>query len=129
MSEYLLFWPKAAAMAYVPSSNYADIYSKALPTHDFTEVVSQLECDAQICGDGNTSMTVYPQISNDGVNWKELTGFSVMYGVGGGTTFPVKEMMKITDIGAFMRMRIKIAQGASNANAGGTLLISGAGRF
>jgi len=40
----------------------------------------------------------------------------------------VKEVVKYTEIAAFMRMKIHIAQGGSSVNAGGTFLITGAGR-
>jgi hypothetical protein len=129
MSEFLPFWPKAAAMAYVANGTTVSIYSRALPTNGFTEVVAQMEIDGVICGDGNTDIDVYPQVSNDGVNWQELTSdkFTTVE-QGGTTTYPVKEMKKISTVGAFMRFRIAIYQNGSSANAGGTLLVSAAGR-
>lgn len=126
MAEYLPFWPKSGMIAYMAASTNQDIYSKALPTNGFTEVVVQVQLDAPIAGDANTTITVYPQISNDGVNWEDQTNFTALTT---GGTYPAKEVLKYTEIGAFMRMRVRIAQAAgTSVNAGGTFLISGAGR-
>jgi hypothetical protein len=47
MSEYLPFWPKAGIGAYVANGgNSVVIYSRALPTNGFTEVIIQMEIDA-----------------------------------------------------------------------------------
>ena len=132
MAEYLPFWPKAAGIVYSAASSTNYLYTKALPTNGFTEVVAQLEIDAEIAGDGNTTITVTPEVSNDGINWQNLSGtftFSPVTQSGGGTTYPVKEILKITTIASFMRFRIAIVQAAGSAtNAGGPFMITGAGR-
>jgi hypothetical protein len=133
MSEYLPFWPKAGVLAYVagsPTGKTEYVYSKALPTSGFTEVVAQLECDAPIMATGGAatgSITVKPEISNDGANWT-LAGTNFTAITQGGVTYPVKEVIKITTIAAFMRMRIEITDSANNSNIGGTIMIAGAGR-
>jgi len=127
MSEYLPFWPKAAAVSRVGASgsgNAAVIYTRALPTNGFTEVVAQLEIDADLLGSANRVDCV-PEISNDGVNWQAGTGFTT---VSAGGTFPAKEVLKITTIGAFMRFKISLWDNTGAASVGGTIMISAAGR-
>ena len=129
MSEYLPFWPKAGVGAYVANAGSASIYSRALPTNGFTEVVIQMEMDATFGSHANTKIDVVPQISNDGVNWKELTSATLQ--IVSTTTFPAQDTEKFTEIGAFMRMKISISNGEADGLSHwivATLLVSGAGR-
>lgn len=90
MAEYLPFWPKAGIGAYVINGgNSVNIYSRALPTNGFTEVVIQMEIDATFGGSGwpaYTTVAVAPQVSNDGVNWKTL---SSTLSIANNATFPI----------------------------------------
>jgi hypothetical protein len=130
MSEYLLFWPKAAAISKASaggSGGAAIIYTKALPTNGFTEVVAQLEIDADLPSSSNRVDCV-PEISNDGVNWQAGSGFTTVTTVAAGQTFPAKEAIKITTIAAFMRFKISLWDTGGAVSVGATLMISGAGR-
>jgi len=129
MAEYLPFWPKAAAGAYVAFGTSANIYSMALSTNGFKEVVVQMELDATFGSQAGTKITVVPQISNDGVNWDDLT--SATLEILSTTTFPAQNTEKFTEIGAFMRMKIAISNGEADGLSHwivATLLISAAGR-
>jgi len=132
MSEHLPFWPKAACIVNAPAATTKTIYTKALPTNGFKEVVAQLEIDAEIAGDGNTCINVTPEISNDGSTWENLLAtfaFTTVYQAGGGTTYPVKEVLKITTVASFMRFRIAVDQDVgSSTTAGATLMLTGVGR-
>ena len=130
MSEYLSFWPKAAVSAYLsaaPGTEY--VYTKALPTNGFTEVVVQVECDAKISHDAGSQIIVTPQISNDGVNWEELTA-DAFTAITQASSYPTKEMKKITTIAAFTRLKIALNEGALGAAGiiSGTIMITGTGR-
>ena len=46
MAQFLPFWPKAAAGAYLANGADGYVFSKALPTNGFKEVVIQREIDA-----------------------------------------------------------------------------------
>jgi hypothetical protein len=131
MSEYLPFWPKAGIGAYVTNGGgTAVVYSKALPTNGFTEVVIQMEIDATFgaaAGPPNTTVDVAPEISNDGVNWKTLTASSLS--IANNATFPAQATEKFTEIGAFMRMKITItSREAASGMIVAPLLVSAAGR-
>jgi hypothetical protein len=127
MSEYLPFWPKAAAGAFIATNpGTASVYSRALPTNGFTEVVVQMEIDAAFGADGSTKIDVIPQISNDGVNWKDLTSGLSINAIG---TFPKEDTEKFTDIGAFMRMKMLFTnEDGINTRVFATLLVSATGR-
>ena len=122
-SQFLPFWRKAAAMAYVSSGTPQYVYTTALPTNGFTEVVSELVVDAEIAA--NSTITVYPEISNDGINWEQQTNFTA---ITPGGTYPKKEVIKGTEIAAFMRMKIKIELSTGTGWAGATLYIASTGR-
>ena len=131
MAEYLPFWPKAGIGAYVNSGGGTEtIYSKALPTNGFTEVVLQMQIDATfggvVGGPPDTTIEVDPQISNDGVNWKDITS---SMSIANTSAFPAQSTEKFTDIGAFMRMKITITSWeAASGPIAATLQITGAGR-
>jgi len=132
MSEYLPFWPKAWIGAYVTNGGgTAVVYSRALPTNGFTEVIIQMEIDATFGGAAGgppwTTVGVEPQISNDGINWKTLT--VTLLSIANNATFPEQATEKFTEIGAFMRMKITItSREAASGTIVATLLVSGAGR-
>ena len=76
MSQYLTFWPKAGIAGYATGSGEANgalVYSKAIPTNGFTEVIVQFEADVKP-GAANTNIKVTPQISNDAVNLASTLG-------------------------------------------------------
>ena len=130
MAEYLAFWPKAAMVSAVSGSgsgNAALIYTKAMPTNRFTEVVAQLEIDADLLG-GNNRVDCVPQISNDGVSWQAGTGFSTVTSVAAGGSFPAKETIKITTIAAFMRFKVSLWDSGGAVSVGATLAIWAVGR-
>lgn len=126
-SAVLPFWPKAAAMAYLATGSGASIYTKAFPTNGFTEVVIQLGIDADFGVQATTYVQVYPQISNDGINWEEQT--SPVLQILSTASFPAIDVEKFTEIGAFMRMRIYLYnnEGAA-AWFGATIEVTGTGR-
>lgn len=132
MARILPFWPKSGILAWVTSSSsVADfIYTNALPTDGFSQVVAQLECDAKIAGDANTDILVTPQISNDGVSWKDATPAFIK--IEQGSSYPIKEVAKIDTLGAFMRFKIGLWEEKVNGDVtviiGGTLKITGTGR-
>jgi hypothetical protein len=129
MSEYLLFWPKAAVAGYTLGSgegNGAIIYTKALPTNGFTEVVVQFQSDVKPSSmNGNIKVT--PQVSNDGINWKDNTD-ETLNTLSNGSTVPFQDTKKFTTIAAFMRMRINLYDGSGANLVAGTIMVSGAGR-
>jgi hypothetical protein len=129
MSEYLPFWPKAAMIGYVNASGSPiDIFTRALPTNGFTEVVAQVECDGRV-GGANSTITPTPQISNDGINWEDVTLGTAFPAIDPGDTYPMKDVRKITDVGAFMRFKVRLAiSSGTDVLVGGTIMISGAGR-
>ena len=126
MAEFLPFWPKAAV---VGDSTPGDvlIFTRALPTNGFTEVVAHLTCDGRIMGTGNSSIVVTPEISNDGANWETRTG-DVFNSITTGSTYPTSELKKLTNVAAFMRFRIMLRDLISPGPIGGTIAISAAGR-
>ena len=129
MSEYLPFWPKAAIGGYIAWGTPSAFYSRVLPTNGFIEVVIQMEMDATFGTQAGTKIDVVPQISNDGVNWNDLTSATLQ--IVSTTTFPAQDTEKFTEIGAFMRMKISISNGEADGLSHwivATLLISGAGR-
>jgi len=90
--------------------------------------VAQLEIDAPIIdtAGGGGSITVHTQISEDLVNWElEGTDFTI---VTQGSSYPVKQVIKITTIATFMRFRIQLTNSANDADVGGVLHITGVGR-
>jgi len=127
MSEYLPFWPKAAMGGYIANANSSVFYSRALPTNGFTEVVIQLQMDATFGTNVATSVGVKPQVSNDGVNWKDQTSPTISILANG--TFPAQVTEKFTEIGAFMRMKVTITntEGAAGQICA-TMMIAGTGR-
>jgi len=127
MSEYLPFWPKAAAGAYVGAAGSGYIFSRALPTNGFTEVVLQLQVDADFAPSANSDVQVTPQTSNDGINWADQT--SATFKIVGLGTFPKQITEKFTSIAAFMRMKIHIHNGEGGAlYLAPTVMVAGAGR-
>ena len=129
MSEYLPFWPKAAIGGYVLSATPSYFYSRALPTNGFTEVVMQEEVDADFGSSANTKIEIKPEISNDGVNWKELSSTLSIPATTGSGSFPKQLTEKFTEIGAFMRAKVKIINGeGADKWVVGTLLVAGTGR-
>jgi hypothetical protein len=103
------------------------LYTRALPTNGFTEVVAQLEMDADFLGSAGR-LDCAPEISNDGVNWQAGTGFTTIVAAAAGGTFPAKEVIKITTIGAFMRFKVSLWDFTGAASVGATIAISGTGR-
>ena len=131
MAQYLPFWPKAAVAANVTGANQTEnVYTKALPTNGFTEVVGQLECDATPVGlTANAFIRVTPQISNDGVNWQSLTAPDIFADITTGTTpYPHQETIKLTTIAAFLRYEIMFDDTDTASAIVATLMISAAGR-
>jgi hypothetical protein len=127
MSEYLPFWPKAAIGAYIADDQNVEIFTRALPTNGFTEVVLQVQWDGQFATLVTSLFDVVPQISNDGINWKDLTSPAIQ--ITGTTSVPVQKTEKFTEIGAFMRVKVKITNDeGSGSFMGTTVLIAGAGR-
>jgi hypothetical protein len=127
MAEYLPFWPKSAAGAHVGATSTAYVYSKALPTNGFTEVVIELEVDADFSSDPDSYVQVTPQISNDGVNWEDQT--SASFHVHAGGTFPAQVTEKFTEIGAFMRMKVHLYNDTGGAvTMAPTIMIAATGR-
>ena len=128
MSEYLPFWPKAAAGAYVVAGNSAYVYSRALPTNGFTEVVLQLQIDADFGVDSDTYVEVIPQISNDGTNWEDQATGTFLLNAGG--SYPKEIVEKFTEIGAFMRMKIRLYNGEALGAMylAPTVMVAGVGR-
>jgi hypothetical protein len=127
MSEYLPFWPKAGVGAYFTNDAETKyVYSRALPTNGFTEVVVQMGIDAAFGGNAASSIKATPQISNDGVNWKDITSTLTILA---NATFPEQKTEKFTEIGAFMRIRIELynKEGATKFLMG-PVMVSGAGR-
>lgn len=130
MSKYLLFWPKSVVAAYVTTAlSQQVVYTKALPTDEFTEVVAQLQCDTTIAHDGASDIHVKPQISDDGVNWE--TSATLFTAIDQSGSFPKNQTIKITTVAAFMRFKIELNEdpilGADGLVAG-TLMIAGVGR-
>ena len=128
MAEYLPFWPKAGIAGYATGageSNGALVFSRALPTNGFTEVVVQFEADVKPAG-VNCTIKVTPQVSNDGINWVDNTE-ATLTSLTNGTTVPFNDSKKFTIIGAFMRMKINLYDTGANLVAG-TVQVAGAGR-
>jgi len=130
MAQYLPFWPKAAVAVYTAgvANSKGYIYSKALPTNGFKEVVIQIEVDEDFGGNASSYVKAIPQISNNGINWENLTPTGLSIAATG--TYPAQDTEKFTTIGAFMRIKIEL-----NNNEGGalnrfsaTVIVSGTGR-
>jgi hypothetical protein len=129
MSEYLPFWPKAGIGALIGGASSVSIFSRSLPTTGFTEVVIQMELDATFGSHANTKIDVVPQVSNDGINWKDLTSATLQ--IVSTATFPAQDTEKFTEIAAFMRMKITISNGEADGLSHwivATLAVMGAGR-
>lgn len=132
MAGILTFWPKSALLAWVTSGASASdfIYTSALPTGRFAQVVAQLECDARIAGDANSDILVTPQISIDGASWKDAT--PAFAKIEQGSSYPIREVIKIDTLGAFMRFKIGLWEEKVNGDVtviiGGTVKITGTGR-
>jgi hypothetical protein len=128
MSEFLPFWPKAAVTAAsVASGTDQNVYTRALPTNGFTEVVAQIVLDSKVWdGVGNGSIQGIPQLSNDGVTWKDST--TTFAAVSSATSVPYQEAIKITEIGAFMRIKIKFSSSSGTTHLAATVMITGVGR-
>jgi hypothetical protein len=119
---FLPFWRKAAFAAYANDTVY--FYTVPLMTGKYVEVVATLQIDARIWG-SNVTFDANPQISNDLVNWADVTpAFSQ---VPGGASFPYIEAKKITGIGWFMRFKLKLREKAVG-NTGLTFSILGDGK-
>ena len=127
MAEYLPFWPKAAVGAYLANGGDAYIFSRALPTNGFTEVVVELGIDANFGNKVATYVEAIPESSNDGINWEQQASGTFSLAATG--TFPKQKVEKYTEVGAFMRIRIKIHNGESiAAYLAPTVFVAGAGR-
>jgi uncharacterized protein YaiE (UPF0345 family) len=128
MAEYLVFWPKAAAGAYLANGGDAYVYSRALPSNGHTEVVVQLQIDADFGGNANSYVRIYPEIRNDGINWEEQDSGGT-FNIPATGTFPKQVTEKYTEIAAFMRMKTRIHNGeGGGAYMAPTLLLAGVGR-
>jgi len=129
-SGYLSFWPQAAVLAFVEGDPVGDtkyIYSRVLPTNGFTEVVYQFEVFEKIINTDASTITVTPEISNDGINWQTQTG-DASTAVSWASSYPTKEVKKVSTIAAFMRFRIALFDGDTDTPVGGTIQIVGTGR-
>jgi len=128
--EEIPFWPKAGVFAYLTGApSTQDVFTRHFLTHGFTELVAQLECDCRIAHDANSSITVTPQISNDGVNWEDLAAVafsSISYG----GVYPYNELKQISQVASFMRFKIELIEsmGGAAGIVGGTIMIRGIAR-
>lgn len=120
----LQFWSKAAVAANVTAGTDQNIYTRVLPTQDYTEVVIQAVADAEI--PPNSSVTITPEISNDAMNWYSLSSFTA---ISPGGTYPKTEIIKYTTIAAFMKVRIALSMSAGASNVCSTIDITCVGRM
>ena len=124
---FLPFWIKGV-MAGDTSSGSITSYTQVLGTQDFTEVVAQLVFDATICDSmlaTSSSIIVTPQISANGTDWKDGTAFTT---VTPSTTFPARQVLKISEVSQLMRFKVVLADGGGGDRSGGTFSIHAMGR-
>jgi len=104
------------------------VYTKALPTNGFTEVVGQFEVDATPIRSVNSTITVTPEISNDGLNWETLTGDAFTAIDATITSFPWQDSKKLTTLAAFLRYQVEFNDTNAAQDIIATVLISAVGR-
>ena len=129
MNQFMEFWPEAAVLGYVPDNSVAGIYTKSFPTHDFSEVVVQVSCTVPIAFDALSCIQVLVQSSNSHQEWEYVPG-GTFNGIFMASPYPFKEVRKVTEFGAFMRVAIAHISfsGVGLPYVGGTIRVTGIGR-
>jgi hypothetical protein len=82
------------------------LHTQPLITKNFVQVVAALRIDAPMMGAAGATFDVTPQISNDLVNWDDVT--PVFTQVTPASTFPITETRQITEIAWFMRFKLAL---------------------
>jgi len=68
---YMPFWRKGTLVAY--NNRTLTVYTKPLVTTPMVEIVLTLRIDMTFVFQNGPSFDVTPQISNDGINWEDVT--------------------------------------------------------
>jgi len=118
------FWPKRAVLSHVNAGTTHYLYTQPRDTGDFSEAIVKASCAARTASSANFHIDIYAQISNDGVEWEELSPRLARISW---PTFPQSHMEKYTDIGKWMRFEIRLLEsgGGLAGIAGGTIAIKG----
>ena len=126
----LHFWHKGTVAGYIAQPGTITTYTRVLPTRQFTEVVAQLNFDAPILDPTGIPQIAFiqvtPQNSSNGKDWEDQTPFaSVLQG----SSYPTKEVMKLTEISEFMRFKIDLTDPVDTGYLGGTFALHAVGRW